>query len=49
MTPSIKAILARFNGNVDAAIRYCAEIAASSPRLALEYSQYITVLRRGHA
>ena len=48
MTPSIKAILARFQGNKKKAIEYCAEVAKQYPHLDVEYRTYLDTLRGGH-
>lgn len=40
MNWSIKAILARFDGNRQDAIRYCRQMADSYPHLAAEYLAY---------
>ena len=44
MTPSLKAVLARFNGDAAKARAYCVDIAARYPRLAVEYSMYFNLL-----
>ena len=48
MTPSIKAILARFQGNKKKAIEYCAEVAKQYPHLDVEYRTHLDTLRGGH-
>lgn len=37
MGPSVKAILARFNGRHEPALRYCRDMAKNYPHLADEY------------
>lgn len=45
MTPSLKAVLARFNGDREKARQYCTTIAEQHPRLAAEYKQLAEMLR----
>jgi hypothetical protein len=45
MTPSIKAILNRFNGDQVEAIHYCAEIARNYPDLRDEYFGNLDAIR----
>jgi hypothetical protein len=40
MTPSLAAVLARFNGNVSEALEYCERIAYAHPQLTVEYRVY---------
>jgi hypothetical protein len=40
MTPSAKAILARFSGNVTLAVDYCEQMARNYVRLRTEYRGY---------
>jgi len=40
MNWSVKAILARFSGNVTKALNYCADMAHDYPRLRAEYNAY---------
>jgi hypothetical protein len=40
MEPSLRAILARCNGDVNAAIEYCECMAYVTPRIAVEYRGY---------
>jgi hypothetical protein len=44
MIPSVKAILARFDGDVHKAISYCTQISKEYPRLRTEYDHYKFVL-----
>jgi hypothetical protein len=40
VSPSLKAILARFRGDINQAVDYCQQVAHTSPRLAAEYRGY---------
>jgi hypothetical protein len=44
MEPSLKAILARFNGDRQQAIAYCEYVAIEHPRLIEEYQGYAALL-----
>ena len=44
MEPSLKAILARFDGDREQAKEYCRFIAQEHPRLATEYKAYADAL-----
>jgi hypothetical protein len=45
MTPTLKAVLARFDGNRALAIDYASSVARAYPRLANEYWQIMEMLR----
>ena len=45
MTPTIKAILARFNGNRTKAAQYCSDIAWTYPHLCREYMALRDMIR----
>lgn len=45
MTPSLLAILARFDGNQRQAWLYCASLCFAYPQLVEEYSGYMEALR----
>lgn len=47
MTPTLKAILARFGGDRDAAIDYCYLMIDTYPQLRVEYSTVVDLLT-GH-
>lgn len=44
MNLSLKAILARFDGNITAAMHYCSDMAANYPQLHREYMFYFNEL-----
>lgn len=46
MNLSVKAILARFNGDRDKAAEYCVEIMNTYPRLYDEYAGYLSALNQ---
>lgn len=45
MTPSIKAIIARFNGSITQAISYCKQTAKEYPQLRDEYRSYARMMQ----
>jgi hypothetical protein len=45
MSPSVKAVLARFKGNHKHAIRYCVRTARQYRHLRAEYRHYVLALR----
>ena len=49
MTPTIKAILARFDGNRARAIAYCIDVVRYNPRLTEEYLHLIGILNGGQS
>jgi hypothetical protein len=46
MEPSLKAILARFNGDRVQAMAYCRFVATEHPRLQKEYNTYAQLLEK---
>lgn len=40
MTPTLGAVIARFNGDANKAIDYCERMASAHPQLAVEYRAY---------
>lgn len=49
MNPSVRAILARFNGDHEAAAEYCAEMMTTYTRLYDEYGRYLDALNSNAA